>query len=173
MSNIEIYERRIQHLARQFSITFYQILTFQMFYHEKVGKDHGIQHLQWCHSMAYGISLSIKVICCILVPSLTGYELLTFLIFYFEKVKKQIKVVMYNFRIDAIRWKISKSEKVVINIFLALDFTFSEILTFQMFDLEKWVTVADYNFRDDAIRWKGKVIVQNFRNKYDCCSGTL
>ena len=42
----------------------------------------------------------------------------------------------YNFRNDAIRWQISKSIKVVRSIF-ALALTFSEMLTFQMFNLQK------------------------------------
>ena len=54
----------------------------------------------------------------------------------FCNCKKQVNNTLYNFRNDAIRWKISKCIKVVRCIF-SLVLTVLEIFTFQIDDLQK------------------------------------
>ena len=55
-----------------------------------------------------------------------------------------------NGSITSIRWQISKSIKVVFDIF-ALTLTVFQILTFEIFDLEK---VTEYNFQNGAVHYK-------------------
>ena len=65
-------------------------------------------------------------------------------------IEKQVHVIKGNFCNGIIRWQISKSLKVVSRM-SALALTYSEILTFQDFDLQK---VGQMNFLQLIIRWQ-------------------
>ena len=148
------------------ALTISKLLTFHIFYLQKVGQGHRVQIIiktykirPFIFAIALAICLDTNVSHFTFKKQVKVMEYIFSKLFFDDKFQnlqqssdafcantnnivsnlyhqKQANVVEYNFHNEAIRWQISKSTTIVLCIFTPA-LTISEILTFHIFDLQK------------------------------------